>query len=88
MGPLLFNVYLNVKKSGICNYADDNTVTYSHPDPLDTSESEGVIEWFDSNHMQTNPGKFRPFWVKEGTVTVRVSQYKTIKLNVKIQSNY
>ena len=73
LGPLLFNVFLNdifyfVKKSGICNYADDNTVTYSHPDPLETkrvltSESEDVIEWFDSNHMQANPGKFQAFFL-------------------------
>ena len=69
LAPLLFNIFLNdisyfVKKSVIYNYADDNTLSYSHPDLLETkkvikSESEDVIEWFDSNHMQGNPGKFQ-----------------------------
>ena len=48
----------------IYNYEDDDTLSYSHPDLLETkkvikSESEDVIEWFDSNHMQANPGKFQ-----------------------------
>ena len=36
----------------------------------------------------TNQDKKIRSWVKEGTVTVRVSQYKIIMLSVKIQSNY
>ena len=48
----------------IYNYADDNILSYSNPDLLETkkvikSESEDVIEWFDSNHIQANPGKFQ-----------------------------
>ena len=36
LGHYFFNIFLNdifyfVKNCGICNYADDNTVTYSHP---------------------------------------------------------
>ena len=46
------------------NYADDNTLSYSHSDLLEnnsvlTSKSEHVIEWFGSNQMQANPGKFQ-----------------------------
>ena len=69
LGPLLFNIFLNdifyfVKKSNLYNYADDNTLSYSHPDLLETknvltSESEYVIEWFGTNQMQANPGKFK-----------------------------
>ena len=48
----------------VYNYADDTTLFYSQPDLLETkkvikSESEDVTEWFDSNHMQVNPGKFQ-----------------------------
>ena len=40
------------------------TLSYSHPDLLETknvltSESEYVIEWFGTNQMQANPGKFQ-----------------------------
>ena len=69
LGPLLFNIFLNdifyfVKKSVIYYYADYSTLSYSHPDLLETkkvikSESEAVIEWFDFNHMQANPEKFQ-----------------------------
>ena len=89
LGPLLFNIFLNdifyfVKKSNLYNYAEDNTLSYSHHDLLETknvltSESEYVIEWFGTNQMS---------WVREGTVTVRVSQYMIILLNVKTQSSY
>ena len=55
----------------IYNYADDNILSYSHPDLLETkkaikSESEDVIEWFDSNHMQANPGKFQAIVLGKG----------------------
>ena len=41
LGPLLFNIFLCdifyfVKKSGICNYADDNTVIYIHTGSIET----------------------------------------------------
>ena len=44
------------------NYADDNILSYSHLDLLETknvltSESEHAIEWFDTNQMQGNHGK-------------------------------
>ena len=40
--PLLFNIFLIdifyfVKKSNLYNYADDNTLSYSHPDLLETN---------------------------------------------------
>ena len=96
LGPLLFNVFLNdifyfVKKCGLCNYADDNTVTYSHPDPLETkkvltSESEDVLILTTYRLILESS---RPFsWVKEGMVTVTALQYRIIQSNVKIQSNF
>ena len=56
--------FILLKKSNLYNYSDDNTLSYSHPDLLETknvltSESEYVIEWFGTNQMQANPGKFQ-----------------------------
>ena len=56
--------FILLKKSNLYNYADDNTLSYSHSDLLETknvltSESEHVIEWFGTNQMQANPGKFQ-----------------------------
>ena len=51
------------KKTSIYNYADDNTVAYSHKN-LDilkevlVDESAICIEWFRNNQMQVNPDKF------------------------------
>ena len=46
------------------NYADDNTVTYSHSDPqilksVFTKDSVICVDWFSDNHMQANPDKFQ-----------------------------
>ena len=53
-----------VKESTLYNYADDNTLSYSHPDLLQTrrvveTETELVTPWFDLNLMQANPEKFQ-----------------------------
>ena len=90
----LNDTFYFVKKSNLYNYADDNTLSYSHPGLLETknvlsSESEYVIEWFGTNQMQANPGKFQAIvWVRDGTVTVRTSQYMIMLLNVMTQSSY
>ena len=60
----LNNIFYFVKKSSLYNYIDDNTLSYSHHGLLKTknvptSESEHVIEWFGTNQMQANPGKFQ-----------------------------
>ena len=52
------------KKTSIYNYADDNTVSYSHKN-LDimkevlVDESAICIDWFRNNKMQANPDKFQ-----------------------------
>ena len=69
LGPLLFNIFMNdifyfKKKTSIYNYADDNTVSYSHKN-LDilkevlVDESAICIDWFRDNKMQANPDKFQ-----------------------------
>jgi hypothetical protein len=56
LGPLLFNVFINdnlylAKKGTLYNYADDNTLSYGHPDfnvltSVLESESTVLINWF------------------------------------------
>ena len=55
-------IYFN-KKASIYNYADDNTVSYSHKN-LDIMKEVLVdemicIDWFRDNKMQANPDKFQ-----------------------------
>ena len=69
-GPLLFNVFINDLLHSISNtctvynYADDNSLSYHHPDPrvvksvLETA-SMSAIKWFDDNFMLANPDKFQ-----------------------------
>ena len=65
LGPLLFNIFindlfLNVIKSEICNFADDNTL-YSFDKKLDTifsnlkSDLENVLSWFEASSLKANP---------------------------------
>ena len=69
LGPLLYNIFGNdlfyfISQSTLYNYADDNTMSYSHSDVntvIDVLESDCkvAIEWFTSNFMQANPDKFQ-----------------------------
>ena len=75
--PLLFNVFINdifyfVKKGTLYNYADDNTLSYGHPDfnvltSVLESESNVLINWFKVNKMQANPDKFQVLAVGKKT---------------------
>ena len=77
LGPLLFNVFINdifyfVKKGTSYNYADDNTLSYGHPDfnvltSVLESESNVLINWFKVNKMQANPDKFQVLAVGKKT---------------------
>ena len=69
LGLLLFNIFindlfLNVIKSEVCNFADDNTL-YSFDKKLDTIFSnlkydlESVLSWFQANSLKANPSKFQ-----------------------------
>ena len=69
MGPLLFNIFINdliffIEESKICNFADDNTILASGQNIEQVAVSleldlAHTLEWFDSNHMVANPGKFQ-----------------------------
>lgn len=69
LGPVLFNIFINdifhfIKDSNLYNYADDNTVSYVHTDPLVlknvlTNDSLTLVKWFSDNQMQANPDKFQ-----------------------------
>ena len=79
LGPLLFNVFINdifyfVKKGTLYNYADDNTLSYGHPDfnvltSVLESESNVLINWLKVNKMQVNPDKFKVLAVGKKTLT-------------------
>ena len=69
LGPLLFNIFINdlflfIRKSGVCNFADDNTL-YSVGKNIENVISDlktdlvGVMEWFKINSLKANPGKFQ-----------------------------
>jgi hypothetical protein len=77
LGPMIFNIFINdifyfVEKSKLYNYADDNTLSFSHKDPnilksVLESESNSLIDWFNFNHMQANPDKFQAIAVGKQT---------------------
>ena len=67
LGPLLFNIFINdifnvLNKSTLYNYADDNTLSYSHEN-ADTliqvlqCDCSAILKWFDQ--MKANPDKFQ-----------------------------
>jgi len=69
LGPLLFNIFINdlllfIIKSGICNWADDNTI-YSHHRNLNNvvgdleNKMTKAIIWFQINCLAPNPVKFQ-----------------------------
>ena len=77
LGPLLFNIFLNdifyfIKESKLFNYADDNTLSFSHPvfatlvNVLER-ESGNLVEWFTRNQMKANADKFQAVAVGERT---------------------
>jgi len=86
-GPLLFNIFLNdfvVQMQQCCdvyNYADDNSLCYSHKDQNVMTNvleecSNKAITWFKENHMQANPKKF------QSMVLQRQSNINNININV------
>ena len=85
LGPLLFNAFVNdifllVRCTNICNYADDTTILACHP-TLETIirqlETDGtlVAEWFSENYLKLNDDKchLKIFGNKcsKATVTIR-----------------
>ena len=69
---LLMIFFYFVKKGTLYNYADDNTLSYGHPDfnvltSVLESESNVLINWFKVNKMQANPDKFQVLAVGKKT---------------------
>ena len=68
MGPLLFNIFINdifyfIEHETLYNYADDNTFSYADQDyntliNVLEKESSILIESFNFNCMQANPGRY------------------------------
>ena len=69
VGPILFNCFFNdfhsfIKNANLHNFADDNTLT-TFAQNVGTlisvleSESKISIDWFETNKMIVNPGKFQ-----------------------------
>ena len=69
LGPLLFKVFINdifnvLNKSTLYNYADDNTLSYSHHNAetliqVLQCDCSAMLQWFDQNQMKANPDKFQ-----------------------------
>ena len=94
MRPLLFNIFINdlflfIRKSGVCNFADDNTL-YSVRKNIENVISDlktdlvGVMEWFKINSLKANPGKFQ-FMVlgnkDERSFNIHINNVKTKNSN-------
>ena len=76
LGTLLFNICLNDIK--LFNYADDNTLPFSHPVFVTLVEiirkgEYSLAEWFTRNQMKANPSKFQTVAVGKRTNSERPS---------------
>ena len=76
LSPLVFNVSLNdllyfIKEGKLFNYADDNTLSFSHPVfaliEILGKESVNLVEWFTKSQMKANPDKFQALAIGEKT---------------------
>ena len=76
LGPLIFNIFINdifyfIDKAKLFNYADDNTLSFSHSDfatliEILVRESKVLIDaFFFRNQMNANPDKFQALAVGE-----------------------
>jgi hypothetical protein len=83
-GPLLFNLFINdfiLQLESVCkvyNYADDNTLSYSHSDPdiikLRLEEATNIaIKWFDENYMKANPSKFQAICFSKNDLSLNIT---------------
>ena len=77
LGPLLFDIFLNdifyfIKEGKLFNYADENTLSFSHPVfatliVILERESGNLVVWFTRNQMKANPDKIQAVAVGERT---------------------
>ena len=69
LGPNFFDVFINkmfyfIKRARITNYADDNTLSFAHPNfqivkTCHEAEAAKAIWWFSINLIQANPEQFQ-----------------------------
>ena len=69
LGPVLFNFFIHdlfffINKCTLLNYADDDTLLYSHYDinelySVISEDTNIAIDWFERNGMKANPDKFQ-----------------------------
>jgi len=62
----------------VYNYADDNTLSYSHTDPdiikLRLEEASNIaIKWFDENYMKANPSKFQAICFSKNDLSLNLT---------------
>ena len=64
LGPILFNIFINdlflfIENCDLCNYADDNTLSFSS-NTLEVlvqtlqTDAKASINWFKNNHAKQN----------------------------------
>ena len=97
MGPLLFNIFINVfifdltQFCDVYNYADDNTLSYSDKNILLVRSkleraSEQAIAWFKRNYMKANPTKFQAICLsRDDTQTNFRVENNVIKADTKVK---
>ena len=69
LGPLIFNIFINdlflfIKRSDICNFADDNTLYKCGPNlskifKCIEEDMVNTLTWFKVNSLKANPKKFQ-----------------------------
>ena len=94
LGPILFNLFINdlflfTKKANFANFADDNTIYATCKDitglvEILKSGLEEAINWFETNHIYSNPDKFQAIAVHHNK---NINENYTIKVNnIEIES--
>ena len=97
LGPLLFNVFINdifyflENKCMLYNYADDNSISYSHTDmnnlQLRLEQCAAIaVDWFTINEMEANPSKFQGIVIPHGLTTVPTS-FIVASMEIPIETN-
>ena len=86
LGPLLSNIFLadlffNLNKIDIANYADDNTPYTSSDDVNELIKSleeasKELFEWFNDNLMKSNPGKCHLLVSTNDDVAIRLENFQ------------
>ena len=97
-GPLLFNIFINdfifllQNECDVSNYADDNTLSFSHHNPSQIKltlehASRTALCWFKNNYMKANTSKFQAICFSKDDISIqyeidgsKVNSESTVKL--------